>query len=81
MAEYSFFYKAFTDFQIYHINCKEISFETISRLLSNNDCLTQNNVQLHVFYFQQPDDKKIYKITCEVAPYAYIIYILNKINY
>jgi hypothetical protein len=84
MAEHSFFYKTNNDFQIYHIICKEISFEIISHLLSNNDYLTQNNVQLnntHVFYFQQPYDKKIYKVTCEVARYNYIIWMLNKINY
>jgi hypothetical protein len=86
MAEYLFFYKAYNDSQIYNINCKEISFETISRLLStnSNDCLTQNNTQpnnTHVFYFQHPVDKKIYKVTCEIVRYNYILWMLNKINY
>src|SRR5437016_5940425 len=69
MAEYSFFYKAYNDLQIYHITCKEISFEVV---LSN---LTQNYVQpnnLHLFYFQQPDDKKIYKVNCEAVSYNFI---------
>src|SRR5205823_122091 len=78
MAEYSFFYRTHNDFQIYHINCKEISFEVV---MSN---LTQNNVQpnnFHVFYFQQPDDKKIYQVICEVVSYNFIICTLNKIKY
>jgi hypothetical protein len=86
MIEYSFFYKVYNDFQIYNITCKEISFETISSLLSNHDCLTQtqNHVQqsnLHVFYYQQPVDKKIYQVTCEIVSYNYIIRMLNKIFY
>ena len=74
MAEYSFFYKAHNDFQNYHITCKEISFEVISR---NHDCLTQN----HIFYYQQPDDKKTYQVICEVVSYTFIICTLNKIKY
>src|SRR5438046_299913 len=84
IAEYPFFYKVHNDNQIYHITCKEISFEAISRLLSNHDCLTQNHVQpnnLHVFYYQQPDDKKIYQVICEVVSYTFIICTLNKIKY
>ena len=38
MTEYSFFYKAYNDLQIYHITCKEISFDEVSHLLSNHDC-------------------------------------------
>src|SRR2546429_9784959 len=77
MVKYSFFYKAYNDFQIYHITCEEISFEVV---LSN---LTQYYVQpnnSHVFYFQQPDDKKIYKVLCEVVSYNFIICMLNKIK-
>src|SRR5581483_12169780 len=84
MVEYSFFYKAYDDYQIYHITCKEILFEEVSRLCSNHDCLTQNHVlpsNLHVFYFQQSDDKKIYKVVCELVSYTYIICMLNKIKY
>ena len=84
MEEYSFYYKVYNDFQIYHIICKQISFELISRLLSNHDCLAQNHVQsndLHVFYYQQPDDKKIYQVMCEIVSYNSIIYMLNKIKY
>ncbi|RIA89740.1 hypothetical protein C1645_824383 [Glomus cerebriforme] len=84
MVRYSFFYKAYNDFQIYHITCEETPFEIVSRLLRNHDCVTQNFVQqnnLHVFYYQQPDDKKIYKIICEVVSYTFIIRMLNKINY
>ncbi|CAB5389794.1 unnamed protein product [Rhizophagus irregularis] len=84
MAEYFFFYKPHNDFQIYHIACKEIPFEMISRLLTNNNYLTHNNVQLnnsHLFYYQHPDDKKIYKVICEIVSNDYIVRMLNKINY
>src|SRR2546423_10618596 len=43
IAEYSFFYKAYNDFQIYHITCREVSFETASRLLSNRDHSAQSS--------------------------------------
>ncbi|RIA83639.1 hypothetical protein C1645_833506 [Glomus cerebriforme] len=52
-------------FQIYHITCEETPLEIVSRLLSNHDCANQNYVQpsnLHVFYYQQPDDKKFTKL-------------------
>ena len=53
--------------------------------MSNHDCcLTQNHVQpnnLHVFYYQQPDDKKTYQVICEVVSYTFIICTLNKIKY
>jgi hypothetical protein len=84
VVEHSFFYKAWNDLQIYHITCKEISFEIVSHLLKNNGCSTQNYVQtddFHVFYHQQPDDKKIYQINCELVSYKFIIDLLNKINY
>ncbi|RGB40455.1 hypothetical protein C1646_753293 [Rhizophagus diaphanus] len=80
ITEYSFFYKAGNDHQIYHITCKEISFEIVSHLLINPVCLTQNYIQpdnLHVFYYQQPDDKKIYQVICELVSYKFIIDLLN----
>jgi len=68
--ECSFYYKACIDFTIYRITCEEISFELVSQLLSNHDCSIQNHVpsnNFHVFYYQQPDDKKIYKVVCEMV--------------
>uniref|UniRef100_U9TD27 Uncharacterized protein n=1 Tax=Rhizophagus irregularis (strain DAOM 181602 / DAOM 197198 / MUCL 43194) TaxID=747089 RepID=U9TD27_RHIID len=44
----------------------------ISRLLTNNNYLTHNN---------HPDDKKIYKVICEIVSNDYIVRMLNKINY
>src|SRR6266542_2383915 len=83
IAEHSFFYKAWNDFQIYHITCKEFSFETISHLLSNHGYSPQNYVSndLHVFYYQKPDDKKLYQVVCELVSYKYVIDLLNRINY
>src|SRR5436190_6677373 len=80
MAEYAFFYKPCNDYQIYHIICKEISFETASHFLRNHDHSIQSD-NFHVFYFQQPDDKKIYQVNCEVVSYNFIINSLNKISY
>ncbi len=51
-AEYSFFYKAHNDFQIYNITCKEIPFEVVSHLLSNHNFSTRvQPSNLHVFYY------------------------------
>src|SRR5437764_14011123 len=64
MAEYPFFYKVYkacSDHQIYRINCKEVSIE----IARNHDYSIQSD-KLHVFYFQQPENKKIYQVTCEM---------------
>src|SRR6266498_2217245 len=80
MAEYSFFYRPYNDFQIYHIICKEkTSDELISQILDN--CLYSSHYvysnDLFVFYFQQPNDKRIYQITCEMVPHSIIVQFLN----
>ncbi|PKY31795.1 hypothetical protein RhiirB3_449586 [Rhizophagus irregularis] len=69
MSEFSYFYRPCNDFQIYHIVCKEkTSNEIVSRLLNN--CLYSSHYlfsnDLFVFYFQQPNDKRIYQIACEM---------------
>jgi len=74
----TFFYKPPNDFQIYDINCKEIpiSFELVSELLSSNtNGSIQNHFQpnnLHEFYFLKVEEKKCYKVTCELISHSLI---------
>src|SRR2546423_3918680 len=83
LTEYSFFYKPPNDFQIYNIVCKEIpiSFELVSHLLNNdNNNSTQNYVHSnnHEFHFLKSDEKKCYKITCELISHSSVVRFLNK---
>src|ERR1043165_1551410 len=87
LTEYSFFYNPPNDLYIYNIACKEtpISFELVSQLLDNDiNNSTQNYVHsnnLHEFYFLKPDEKKCYKITCELIPHSSVVRFLNKNAY
>src|SRR5687767_7915963 len=69
---------------MYHINCEEmpLSFESISQLISNVDNnSTHNYVQfnnIYVFYHEQTESKKIYKITCKMISHTFMIQFLNK---
>ncbi len=76
----SFYYRPNNDFQIYHINCKEIIFnELISQvndyLNSSHNYHYSNN--LFVFYFQNPNDHRIYRVDCEMIPHSNIVQYLN----
>jgi hypothetical protein len=79
--EYSFFYVPYGDFQIYHITCTELSltFENVSQLINNTDNSSINNI--YVFYHQQPEVEKIYKVTCKMISHTFIFQFLNKIIY
>lgn len=87
MSEVSFYYAPNNDFQIYHINCKEISFdfEGVSQLIDNTDNnMIDNYVQsnkIFVFYHKQPEIKKIYQVTCEMVSHTTIFQFLNKTVY
>ncbi|RIA95313.1 hypothetical protein C1645_816796 [Glomus cerebriforme] len=81
LTEYSFFYRPPNDIQIYGISCKEIpiSFELVFELLSNDN--NQNYVRsnnLHEFHFLKIEEKKCYKVTCEIISHSSIIQYLNK---
>ena len=76
MVEYSFFYRPYNDFQIYHIICKEMSFEELISQLLNNNYFHTNEV--FMFYFQHPIDKRIYQLTCEMASHSVIVQFLNQ---
>src|SRR3954451_20405053 len=86
LTEYSFFYNPPNDFYIYNIICKEtpISFELVSQLLNKDNNSTQNYVHsnnLHEFHFLKPDEKKCYKITCELILHSSVVQFLNKTVY
>src|SRR5947207_272563 len=72
----SFFYKPPNDIQIYNITCEEtlVSFELVSQLLINNN----KNDQLHEFHFLQFDEKRCYKVTCELISHSLIVMYLNR---
>ncbi|RIA98887.1 hypothetical protein C1645_812207 [Glomus cerebriforme] len=83
MNKSSFFYTPCNDFQMYHIICEEIplTFELVSQLLNNIDynCAQSNNI--YVFYHEQPEIKKIYRVTCEMISHTFLFQFLNKIIY
>ncbi|CAB4486016.1 hypothetical protein RhiirA5_417876 [Rhizophagus irregularis] len=81
VSEYSFFYKPYNDFQMYHIVCEEIplSYEFVARLINNPDLIRSNKICR--FYHEQPEIKKIYQVTCKMVPHAFIFQFLNKIIY
>jgi hypothetical protein len=87
LTEYSFFYNPPNDLYIYNIVCKEtpISFELVSQLLENDiNNSTQNYAHsnnLHEFHFLKPEEKKCYKITCELISHASIVRFLSKSIY
>ena len=87
LTEYSFFYNPPNDLYIYNIVCKEtpISFELVSQLLDNDiNNSTQNYAHsnnLHEFHFLKPEEKKCYKITCELISHSSIVRILNESCY
>jgi hypothetical protein len=81
----NFFYKPPNDHQIYDISYKEIpiSFELVSELLYSNNSgyPVQNHVQpnnLHEFFFLKAEEKKCYKVTCELISQTSIVEYLNK---
>lgn len=80
--EHSFFYAPHNDFQIYRITCEEIplSFELVSQLINRTDKYSHSN-NIYVFYHEQPETKRIYKITCEMISHTVIFQFLNKIIY
>ncbi len=76
----SFYYKPFNDFQIYLIFCIEITLdELISQLLINNLYPSHNHYSNNsfVFYFQHPNDQRIYRVSCEMVSHSIIVQYLN----
>jgi hypothetical protein len=79
LKEHSFFYNTPNDYKFYEINCKEveISFELLSAILDGNN--NQNHFDnIHEYYFLKVDEKKCYKVTCELISPSLIVQYLNK---
>src|SRR3990170_1758952 len=78
-TKFSFFYRLRNDIQMYNINCEEMppSLKNLSQLINDIYCVQSSNV--YVFYHEQTESKKIYKLTCEMIPYTFMIQFLNKI--
>ncbi|CAI2173334.1 18015_t:CDS:1 [Funneliformis geosporum] len=66
MARHSFFYSPCNDDHIYHIICEETDFYEMVSHLINNFLISSHSTRSFIFYFQQPNDKKIYQVTCEM---------------
>ncbi|CAI2172290.1 883_t:CDS:1 [Funneliformis geosporum] len=73
---WSFYYRPFNDFQIYLINYKEI---TLNELIINTLYPSRDHhyYDLFVFYFQHPNDQKIYQVTCRMFSHSIIVQYLN----
>ncbi|CAG8444586.1 7482_t:CDS:1 [Funneliformis caledonium] len=60
---------------------KKVTFEELTKeLLSNHFYSSYNYLNLNnvfVFYFQYPNDQRIYHIACEMVPYSAIVQHLN----
>ncbi|CAG8442874.1 2698_t:CDS:1 [Funneliformis caledonium] len=79
--ENGFFYRPNNDFQIYIIYCKEITLNELTSQLLNihlystcNYLYSNNHFE---FYFQHPNDQRIYHIDCEMIPHSAIVQHLN----
>jgi len=77
----SFYYRPCNDFQIYLIICIEITLnELISQLLIDDLYSSRNHIYSNnsfVFYFQHPNDQRIYKVACEMISHSIIVQYLN----
>ncbi|RIA90165.1 hypothetical protein C1645_849693 [Glomus cerebriforme] len=71
IGEYRFFYSSPGDPQIFHVICKEISFESKSEILNDHNCA------IYTFYYQLPNNK-FFQITCEIVSHSLIVQYLNK---
>jgi hypothetical protein len=75
-----FFYQPPNDLCHYYVNCKEISYDTVTYIL--NKSLKENNVQHNenecIFYYQQQFNTKFYQVSCEIVSPSLINNCLNK---
>lgn len=70
------------DLYHYHIDCKEVPYNTIisllNKFLNNNEFNVQTNEYEHIFYYKQQYDNRFYKIVCEIISPSSIANYLNK---
>ena len=51
----------------YHINCKEISLDTVIQLLDDSNGNTTDGKNEYIFHYQQQFNNRIYRVSCEIA--------------
>ncbi|RIA91347.1 hypothetical protein C1645_805239 [Glomus cerebriforme] len=74
-----FFYRPPNGFCHYYVNCKEISYDTVTYLLNKlKECNIQSNENEFIFYYQQQYDKRFYELSCEIVSPLLIDNCLNK---
>ncbi len=74
IMEQSFFFAPHDDNNIYHVQYKEILVTEVSE----TNLVQLNTKNRYVFYHQQTDSKKSYKVTCEIVSHQSIVRFLNK---
>ncbi|CAG8523704.1 10269_t:CDS:1 [Funneliformis mosseae] len=76
-----FYYRPNNDFQIYIIYCKEITLNELAAQLLNDHLYSTCNYfysnNHFKFYFQHPNDQRIYHINCEIISHSAIVQHLN----
>ncbi|RIA79501.1 hypothetical protein C1645_840537 [Glomus cerebriforme] len=74
-----FIYRTPNDFCQYRVNCKEISYDTVTYLLNK---LREHNIQSNgnefIFYYRQQYDARFYEVSCEIVSPLLINNCLNK---
>ncbi|GBB97527.1 hypothetical protein RclHR1_00300006 [Rhizophagus clarus] len=75
---FTFFYQPPNDPCNYHINCREISINTLIQLLNElNGATTNDDKNEYIFHYQQLFNNRIYQVSCEIV----FSLILNKYIY
>src|SRR4051812_24582662 len=66
-----FFYRPPNDFYHYLINCKEIPYDIVERLLkklfNDKENVTQLKEDEYVFFYQQKCNNRFYQVSCEIV--------------
>jgi hypothetical protein len=75
-----FFYRPPNEFCHYYINCKEISYGTVTYLLnkSSKGHDIQPSKDECIIYYQQQYDNRVYQLSCQIASPILINNCLNK---
>lgn len=63
----TFFYQPPNDPCNYHINCKEISIDTVIQLLNEFNGNTNDDKNEYIFHYQQLFNNRIYQVSCEIV--------------
>src|SRR4051812_18756299 len=77
-----FFYRPPNDLYHYLINCKEIPYDIVERLLkklfNDKENVTQLKEDEYVFFYQQKCNNRFYQVSCEIVSPLLVNNCLNK---